>query len=358
MKDWLHQTWVGFEGWRLAGFAAVLVLLLLAGIWSRTAAIRAARRLLHAGQEAAATWMHALGESALLGFLALGLSPAFSLLNPPDTMSSGFRNTERVIIIVAVAALFYQMVEAVEAALQRRWTRTGNAMDQMLGPLLRKTIRIAIVILAVVQIAQTLSSTPVFSLLAGLGVGGLAVALAAQDTIKNFFGSMVLLADKPFDIGQRIQVDGHDGTVESVGFRSTRIRTLDGNQVSIPNGELANRTLLNIGRRSMIRRSFVIGLPYSTPPEKVAQAKIIVQELLKDHEGSRPEHPPRVYFSELAPAALNLQVTYWYYTSDYWAYMAHAEKLNFEILGRFNTEGIAFAFPAQIIPLVEPGGGK
>jgi hypothetical protein len=129
-----------------------------------------------------------------------------------------------------------------------------------------------------------------------------AVALAAQDTIKNFFGSLVIFADRPFRLGDRIVVDDQDGTIEEVGMRSTRIRTLDGHLVAIPNGELANKTIRNISRRPYIKRMANITITYDTPPE-------------------------------------------------YWEFMAFDQAFNLEILRRFNAEGIAFAFPTQTLYL-------
>ena len=140
-----------------------------------------------------------------------------------------------------------------------------------------------------VGIAQSLSDKPVSALLAGLGLGGLAFALAAQDTIKNLFGSLVIFTDKPFGLGDRINYDGHDGVIEEVGLRSTRLRRLDGHQVTIPNGELANKSIHNIAKRPFIRRIFTLGVTYDTTPEKVSRAKEILEDILKDHEGMDPK---------------------------------------------------------------------
>jgi MscS family membrane protein len=202
-----------------------------------------------------------------------------------------------------------------------------------------------------VQVAQILSDKPITSILAGLGIGGLAVALAAQETIKNFFGSLVILADKPFELGDRIVVDAVDGTIESVGFRSTRLRTLDGELVTLPNGDLANRIIRNVGKRRHIRRVASLALPYDTPPDKVERALAIVRELLRDAADLDPDFPARVFFDEFRDSSLNLQVIYWFRPADWWACLAFAERLNLEILRRFTAEGIGFAFPTQTVVL-------
>jgi len=219
----------------------------------------------------------------------------------------------------------------------------------MLMPLVGKTIRFTIAVLVILQVADSLSDKPITSILAGLGVGGLAVALAGQDTIKNVFGSLVIVADKPFEIGDRIVFDGYDGPVESVGFRSTKIRTLTGHLVTIPNSELVNKSVENIGKRPHIRRLANITITYDTPPEKVQQAVEIIKEVLDNHEGMDPEYPPRVYFNEFNDWSLNILVIYWYHPPDYWAYLAFTERVNHEILRRLNEEGIEFAFPTQTV---------
>lgn len=349
--NWTEHIWMGLEAWRLAAFVVTVAVILLAGIWIRRGLRAWGKRLLERGRTVRASWIIALSRSAQVVMLAVGIAPALAVLRPPDAWAHAVSIIIQLVVTIAAGALSYYLVDAVEAGIQRRWRAGGSEMDRMLGPLVRKSIRVAIAALVVVQVAQTLSGSSVTSLLAGLGVGGLAVALAAQDTIKNFFGSLVLLADKPFEIGQRVVVDGHDGTIESVGFRSTRIRTLEGHQVTIPNGELANKTILNIGRRPHIRRILNIGLTYDTPPEKVQRARDILMDLLRDHPGFRPEFPPRVFFSEFAAYALNIMVIYWYHPADYWAFMEFSERLNLEIFRRFNAEGIRFAFPSQTLYL-------
>jgi MscS family membrane protein len=219
----------------------------------------------------------------------------------------------------------------------------------MLVPVIRKSLRITVVILVLVQIIQILSDKPITSIIAGLGIGGIAIALAAQDSIKNIFGSLVLFTDKPFELGDRVVVDGHDGPIEEVGLRSTKIRTLDGHLVTVPNGELANKTIQNIGKRPYIKRIADITITYDTPPEKVDRALEILKELLGNHEGMKEDFPPRIFFNDFNAASLNLRVMYWYHPPDYWAYMDFTERFNKEVFRCFNEEGIDFAFPTQTL---------
>jgi MscS family membrane protein len=186
-------------------------------------------------------------------------------------------------------------------------------------------------------------------LLASLGVGGLAVALAAREPIANFFGTLTILFDKPFQVGERIVVENYDGIVESVGFRSSRIRTLTGHVVSIPNEKLVNSNVENIGRRPHIRWLTNIGITYDTPPEKAAKAVEIIQRILENHEGMKEDFPPRVFFNGFNDWSLNILVLAWYHPPDYWPYQAWLQRTCLEIMRQFKTEGIDFAFPSQTV---------
>ncbi|MCD8481953.1 MAG: mechanosensitive ion channel family protein [Verrucomicrobia bacterium] len=157
------------------------------------------------------------------------------------------------------------------------------------------------------------------------------------------FGSIVIFSDRPFEVGDRLQVDGVDGPVVEVGFRSTKIRTLDGHLVTIPNGELVNKNIVNIAKRPYIRRTLNVTITYDTPPEKVEEALAILKSMLDNHEGMDPAFPPRVVFNEFNSTSLNILVIYWYHPPDFWKYMAFTERFNMELLRRFGEAGIVFA---------------
>jgi MscS family membrane protein len=208
----------------------------------------------------------------------------------------------------------------------------------------RTAIRVTLVIVAVLFWLDNIG-LKVSTLLAGLGVGGLAVALAAQDTLKNLLGSIMILLDKPYKVGQRIIAKGHDGIVEEIGLRSTRLRLLTGHQTTIPNEEMAKIDIDNIGLRPHIRRLANIGITYDTPPEKIEKAVDIILKILDNHEGMDPEYPPRAYFNEYNSYSLNILVLYWYHPADYWGYMKFSQGVNLQIVRDFQKEGIKFAFP-------------
>lgn len=303
------------------------------------------------GQHLAQVALKAFARPVVFLFFTFGLRQGLKVFDFGENVQGLLTDSFSVLLTAAVTFFIYSLVDVLDYVIMHFAGKTKTKMDDMMAPMVRKSLRITIVVLALVQVAQILSDKPITSILAGLGVGGLAVALAAQDTIKNFFGSLVIFADKPFELGDRIVVNGHDGGVEEVGFRSTRIRTLDGHLVTVPNGELANMTIQNIGKRPYIKRVMNVGITYDTPPEKVEQAIDILKELLKDHEGMKADYPPRVFFNGYNDCSLNILVIYWYHPPEYWKYLEHAERINLELLKCYNGAGIEFAFPTQTLYL-------
>ena len=188
---------------------------------------------------------------------------------------------------------------------------------------------------------------PIATLLASAGIGGVAVALSAQNTLKTLFGTLMLLSDKPFRVGERIIFKQYDGVVEDIGIRLTSLRLLSGPQVTIPNDQLAENDILNVSRRPYIRRVGEIHIPLDTPCEKVEQAVTIIRDELQDHEGLDPNHPSRVFFREFTPGAFSIQFIYWYTPPDHWKSKEFSEKLNFEIFRKFEALGIQFSLPLR-----------
>ena len=263
---------------------------------------------------------------------------------------------KEIFISAAIILLIFNFIEIFISRLSKQSELTTNSLDKTLIEMIRMILRVCFIASFIFLSIRIITGKPLTTLLAGLGIGGLAVALAAQDTLKNFFGSIMIMTDKPFKVGERISTEGYDGTIESIGFRSTRIRTLTGNQVVIPNDKVAQSSIENIGRRQSIRRLTNITITYSTPPEKVEKALSIIREILDNHEGMLPDLPPRVVFNEFNADSLNILMLYWYSPPDYWAYMEFTEKVNLKIMKMFAEEGIDFAFPTHTTYLEQEDG--
>lgn len=250
--------------------------------------------------------------------------------------------------LVVAASLTYVAVTAVEILMQvwhRRITAGNDLSGRELLPLIRKTLKVFVIIVAALVTFDNLGVN-VTGIIASLSIGGLAVGLAAQDTLANLFGAVAVLMDKPFRVGDRIQLGSVDGFVEAIGFRCTRVRNLDGHLVSIPNKEVGNATIVNIALRPNIRTVMTLNLPYDTPPEQVERATTILRSVYTRHPLT---HDVWISFNQFGVAALNIQVIHWWGNTDYKHYLAGMQELNLEIKRQFNAAGIEFALPAQTI---------
>lgn len=350
LELWFDEVSNSSDLQRYLVLAGTLVALFFIGKVVRLVIRRLSKKHLIADNPLYAGFLEAVAKSATILLLSFGLIVGLSLLSFPEKYDGIVATSREILMVIGIGVFVYQLVEVpvlwFGKLIERR---QSSSLNMMFLPVIRKTLKALVVILILLQIIQILSDKPITTIIAGLGIGSLAIALAAQDTIKHFIGSFVIAGDKPFDIGDRIVVDGHDGPVESIGLRSTSIRTLDGHLVTIPNGELANRTIQNIGKRPYIKRMINVTVTYDTSPEKIQEGIDIIKKLLNNHEGMHADFPPRVYFSGLNSDSLNILVIYWYFPPDYWKFMDFSEKLNFDIINRFNAAGIDFAFPTQTI---------
>ena len=350
---WYRQmTPLGMELWRIiALLLSILIAWMIGQLLVRILHSMAGsleRRNRHYG----AVTLQALSRAVVPLLVVLGLKSGVQFLVLSPDAESAADTATAILFAVAVGYAIWRLVDAVETWLNEAAARTSSKLDDMLAPMIGASMRVAIFVLALVQIATIVSDKPPSAIIAGLGVGGLAIGLAAQDTIKNFFGSLMIFSDRPFELGDRISAGNYEGTVESVGFRSTRVRTADGHLMTVPNGELANQAIRNVTKRPNIKRSIQLGLTYDTSPEKIREAIEILERLLKDHEGQDADLPARIYFSEFADSALVVQVTYWYHPSDWWAFSEFSQRLHLQILEAFNAANIELAFPTQTIHLM------
>ena len=342
---------MGVEAWRILLFIGILIMATAIGRLVALIIRRTIRKRISPDNRLRTAAVSAIARSETFVLVAVAFTAGLPLFSMYENVHSVLGISADILIVLAIGYVLFHLVEVPTAWFEERLQRSDMSMNKMFIPVIRKTLQVVLIILVLIQVIQILIDQPITSIIAGLGIGGLAIALAAQDTLRHFFGSLVLVGDKPFDIGDRIVIDGHDGPVESVDLRSTRIRTLEGHVVTVPNGEMANKTIQNIGKRPYIRRVANVTITYDTPLEKIEEAKKILEDILKDHEGMNPEFPPRVYFNALNADSLNFLMIYWYHPPEYWDYLAFTEKVNLQIMKRFNEAGIDFAFPTQTLYL-------
>jgi MscS family membrane protein len=182
-------------------------------------------------------------------------------------------------------------------------------------------------------------------MIAGLGIGGLALALAAQDSVKNIFAGIMIFLDKPFRLNDRIQINGHDGSVEEVGLRSTRIRTLEGRIVTIPNCTFTDNSVINVTSQPALKVKLNLGLTYDTDEKDMQKAINLLEEIVKDEPQIKDDFVAG--FNGFGDFSLNILFIYYVKPEGHW--LDTQTLVNKEILRRFNKEGLEFAFPTQTI---------
>jgi MscS family membrane protein len=259
-------------------------------------------------------------------------------------------------IIVVAGSVTYVALKVVDLLLglwrERIVSPQDKAFAEQLFPFISKVVKTAVIVAAVMLTAENLE-WEIKSLLAGLSVGGLALGLAAQDTVANLFGAVAIFLDKPFYIGDRIKVEGVEGDVESIGLRSTRIRNPDGHHVTVPNKLMGNAIITNVTRRPTIRTEMNLGLTYDTPMEKVKRATVILEEIFR----ANPKTADLIIsFNKFGDSALNLFVIHVWSGTDAKAHFAAMQELNLQIKQRFDAEKIEFAFPTQTVYLKTEAG--
>ena len=320
-------------------------------------------RLEKRGWHAQAEMFAGMGSPLNLVVFTLGLSIGLAQLSMSDALKA--LNARLLLFLYAISGFWYafNLVAALEVAIKRLSTHTETQLGDDVVPVIRKLLRAIIVVIGALFILQNVFGRDIGAWLTGLGIAGLAVSLAAQDSLKNLFGSLTILFDRPFMRGHRIKFRRFDSTVEDIGFRSTKIRTSDGSLVTIPNSNIVNDPVDNWALRPRIGRTMNLRLSYNTPVEKVKQAVDIIRKLLESEEFHSPVHsqgatgtrgvdPPQVFFNDFNPDSLNIQINYWYRpASDAWGYLVYSEKFNLRLMEELAKAKIpALTVPAQTTP--------
>jgi MscS family membrane protein len=258
-------------------------------------------------------------------------------------------------ILVALSAIWagFRVVDFVAAYLQRLARRTDNKLDDVLVPLVRKTLKVFITVIGIIFIASNLNLN-VSGLLAGLGLGGLAFALAAKDMVQNLFGSITVLLDQTFHVGDWVVIDDIEGTVEEVGLRSTRIRTFYNSEIILPNSRLITASVDNMGKRRFRRMSCKLSLTYDTAPEKIEAFCEGLRELVRLHRFMRKDYY-HIYLNEMAAASLEILVYVFWKTPDWSTELRERHRFLLDILRLAERLGVEFAFPTQTVYLKQGG---
>jgi MscS family membrane protein len=286
-----------------------------------------------------------------LGLMAMALMwwSGLNMLGLPDTAL--------VILLVAVKLLVslsgiwsaFRIVDIFDAFWANKALKTENKFDDLLVPMLSKSLKVFVVVIGIVFAADNLN-IDVTSLLAGLGLGGLAFALAAKDLLGNFFGSVTVLLDRPFSIGDWVVIGDIEGTVEQVGFRSTRVRTFYNSLVTMPNSILTTTKIDNMGARRFRRMKQVLSVTYDTSPEKIEAFCEGIRKIIQLHPYMRKDYY-QVYFNEYGAASLNILVYVFWATPDWSMELRERHRFLLDILRLAKQLDVEFAFPTQTLYL-------
>lgn len=259
---------------------------------------------------------------------------------------------ERVLFIVfAVFVLWlgHYLVHLATFFFTEKASRSDSKFDDILIPLLSKSAFILLYAMGIVYILHSLTIN-VTGIIAGLGIGGLAFAFAAKDTIANLFGSAMLVLDRPFDIGDYVVVGNIEGTIAEVGFRCTRIRTFEDSIVTMSNGQLMNTSIDNKGKRRYRRLVTTLGVEYDTPPEKIEAFCEAIRQLILEHKWTRKDNF-HVYFTNFGASSLDIKMVVYWTTDDYAREQAEKHRLMVDILRVARELEVNFAFPTQTVHL-------
>ena len=276
--------------------------------------------------------------------ILLGIWIAIHRLVYPDSFVKVVDNAYSILIVLDITWFFGRLFSSL---LQVYWGKQSNGQANKMMPIIKRTI---LVIVWLIGIVMALSNVGVniSALLGTLGIGGIAFALAAQDTVKNVFGTFTILTDKPFSIGDTIRVDSYEGTVVDVGVRSTKIMNYDKRIITFPNYKITDTSIVNISSEPMRRVVLNLGLTYDTTSEKMKEALELLKSIPKrvENVSSNPSDIVAV-FTEYSDSAL--VIMYIYFIEKQGDILGVTSNMNMEILAAFNKAGLNLAFPTRTV---------
>ncbi len=339
---------LSLEGWQWIG----ILLLILIGVAASRLAVAILQGPVMTGlrrwapevdSELVHRSLKPMGALAMILVWWMGIS----FLGLPLAFLRWFSTLVEVVLIFTASLTAYRLVNVLGDVLDKRARQTTSRHDDLLVPMIRTTLKVLVFVVAFVILAGTFERD-LTGLLAGLGIGGLAFALAAQDTLGNLFGSLTVLLDRPFQVGDWVVVGSVEGTVEEVGFRSTRIRTFYNSKITLPNSQLTSASVDNLGDRQYRRWSTRLGVAYNTPPEKVDAFCEGVKEIIRQHPHTRKDYF-HVALNEFGPSALEIMLYVFFVTPDWADELKERHRLAIDIIRLAKELGVEFAFPTQTL---------
>ena len=341
---------LGFEYWQWLGLLALIFAGLVFDQVVRRIAALVAGRIVR-GVRGEADRKLIADTVRPVGLLAAGLL-WLALIRTLDFRGSSLTvmlTAIRVFTVLAGTWTSWRVVDLAGDVLQQKARRTTGKIDDILVPLLRKTAKLFLLALGIVYGAESLD-VDILPLVTGLGIGGLAFAFAAKDTIENFFGSIAVILDQPFEVGDWVVIGDVEGTVEELGFRSTRVRTFYNSQITLPNSALVRATVDNYGRRKYRRWKTTAGVQYDTTPDQLLAFTEGIRELVRSHPYTRKDGY-QVWVNGFGPSSIDIMLYIFHEVPDWSTELRERERLMIDILRLADRLGVQFAFPTQTVHL-------
>jgi MscS family membrane protein len=368
IREVLDLVYFGNTFWQYGLFVLILLAgLLLKRFLSRISSFLLFQLIRHRARNIPVNEFHALlyrpvSFTLMLVFLLI----AFSQLQFPPEWEMAPRDRfgvnmalYRGFVVLLYSGLIWvgiRFAEFLKLIMLDRATSTEDKFAEQVVPFFVDSIKLMVVIFGVFIILGSVFGVNVGTLVAGLGIGGLAVALAAKESLENLFGSITIFLDKPFVVGDMVTVSGITGVIERVGFRSTRIRTLEKSYVTLPNKKMVDSELDNLSLRTFRRANFSVGLTYSTSIEQIKAVVKDIQEVVDAHPNTNQDG--RVRFKNFGDSSLDIMVMYFVDTMDWSTYLDVKQEINYKIMEIVHKHGASFAFPSRSIYVENKGSGQ
>lgn len=360
LPGWMRTDFLQVEFWQLLSIFLILLLgLVVRKVIQFLVAARVRNLVENLGQAWAARIVDVFASPGATLVMAAMLQLSYPYLRLPIFFANGVSLAVRLLVVLSIVWATYRLVDVFAERMAEKAAKTDSKLDDQLVPLLRKALKIFTVIGGGLFILQNLNVN-VGSLLAGLGIGGVAVALAAKDTIANFFGSVMIFVDRPFQIGDWVAISGVEGIVEEVGFRSTRIRTFYNSQVTVPNAKFTEANIDNFGRREYRRTYTTLNLTYDTTTEQMQAFVEGIRAIIRANQYTRKDYY-EIHMSGFGAHSLDVMVYFFFKVSSWSEELRERHNVFLEIMRLAEKLGVSFAFPTQTLyvdKVASPGAAR
>ncbi len=271
----------------------------------------------------------------------------FKLPKTPIDIKLALNTGTKIAVMLNTIWLFLRLTDVLGSYLITKVVRTNSKLDDQLIPIFQKTIKIFLYLIGCIFIIQSLGYS-ISGVVAGLGIGGIAVAMASKDALANLFGSMMIITDRPFRVGDWVKIGDDEGVVEQIGLRSTRVRTFAKTQITIPNAVIANSSINNFSRMPKRRVKMSVGVTYDTTADQMETLVKDIQELLKSHAEVDQDFM-LVDFTDFGPSSLDILVYYFTKTVDWTRHLEVRQEINLAIMRKVEESDLSIAFPTRTV---------